>query len=90
MLKFCKLAAIAVSVFLLPAITVAQKTYDINFTSNPPTIDGVVTPGEWADAATEESGWRLLRINGGPTDAHNNRFRMMWDDTNLYLSLIHI
>ena len=85
MLKTAKLAAIAATVLMLPAITLAQNTYDINFTSNPPTIDGIVTPGEWADAAPEQGGWRILRIATGPIDAHNNRFQLMWDDDNLYL-----
>ena len=83
--KYFLLAAIAAFLMVLPAITFAQNTYDINFTSNPPTIDGIVTPGEWMDAAAEQGGWRILRNPAGPIDAHNNRFRMMWDDTNLYL-----
>ena len=85
MLKKIKLAALAASVILLPATSSAQETYDVNFTSTPPTIDGIVSPGEWDDAAAEESGWRILRDPAGPTDVHNNRFRMMWDDTHLYL-----
>ena len=80
-----KLAAIAAIVLTLPTISLAQNTYNANFTANPPTIDGVVDPGEWADADPAEGGWRLLRVANGPTDAHNNSFRLMWDDTNLYL-----
>ena len=55
---------------MLPAITFAQNTYDINFTSNPPTIDGIASPGEWADAAPAEGGWRILRNPAEPTDIH--------------------
>ena len=85
MQKYFELAVIAAMLLTLPAITLAQNTYDVNFTSNPPTIDGVVSPEEWADAGAEVGGWRLLRIEDGPLDNQNNRFRMMWDDTNLYL-----
>ena len=85
--KSFKLIAIAAIVVMLPAITFAQETYDINFTSNPPTIDGAVSAGEWADAAAAQGGWRILRNPAGPIDAHNNRFRMMWDATHLYLLL---
>ena len=85
MLKPFSLALVAA--IALPAMTFAQNTYDINFTSNAPTIDGVVSPGEWDDAAAAEGGWRLLRDDNGAADAHNNRFRMTWDATNLYLLL---
>ena len=77
--------AVTAAILLAPAITVAQPTYDINFTLNPPIIDGIVSPGEWDEAAAEQGGWRILRNPDGPIDAHNNRFRMMWDDTNLYI-----
>lgn len=80
-----KLAASAAILLLLPATTIAQNTYDVNFTSSPPTIDGVVSPAEWDDAAAEAGGWRILRDPVGPADTDNNRFRMMWDDTNLYV-----
>jgi hypothetical protein len=51
----------------------------------PPTIDGVVSPGEWDDAASAAGGWRVLRDDAGPLAANNDRFRMMWDATHLYL-----
>lgn len=76
---------VAAIVLVLPSIAFAQNTYDINFTSNPPTIDGIVSAGEWDDAVGPIGGWRILRIDTGPPDAHNNRFRMMWDETNLYI-----
>ena len=85
MLKMIKLAATVATLLLLPAISFAQPSYDVNFTSNAPTIDGVVSPGEWADAAAAEGGWRILRDPAGRADAHNNRFQLMWDNTNLYL-----
>jgi len=89
MLKSLKLAAIQaaaiVVIMAMPTITFAQVTYDINFTNNAPTIDGVVSAGEWANAAAAEGNWRILRNAAGPLDAHNNRFQMQWDDTHLYL-----
>ena len=74
-------------VFLFAASTIvsAQNTYDVNFTSTAPTIDGVVSPGEWDDAAAAAGGYRLLRDDAGTADAHNNRFQMKWDDDNLYI-----
>lgn len=85
MFKPFKSVSVAIMLLMLPAITFAQVTYDINFTSNAPTIDGIVSPGEWADAAAAEGGWRILRDPTGRPDAHNNTFQMAWDDTHLYL-----
>ena len=85
MRNFLRLAATAAISLAIPAISFAQNTYDVNRASTPPTIDGVVSPGEWADAAAAAGGWRILRNPSGPTDIHNNRFQMMWDDTYLYL-----
>ena len=58
--------AVTAAILLAPAITVAQPTYDINFTLNPPIIDGIVSPGEWDEAAAEQGGWRILRNPDGP------------------------
>ena len=80
-----KLAASAAIVLMLSATSFAQPTYDVNSTSTPPTIDGVVGIGEWDNAAAAAGGWRILRDAAGPTDTDNNRFRMMWDATNLYI-----
>ena len=73
------------TVLILGQSTFAQNTYNINYTSNAPTIDGVVSPGEWDDAAAAAGGWRILRDPNGRADAHNNFFQMTWDDTHLYL-----
>jgi len=85
MLNSLKMSAIAAALCILPATTFAQNTYDVNSTSSPPTIDGIVSAGEWDDAAAEAGGWRILRDDAGPADTDNNRFRMMWDATNLYI-----
>lgn len=85
MMKTLKSAAIAATVLMLPLTSFAQNTYDVNSTSNPPTIDGIVSAGEWADAATAVGGWRVLRQANGPTDVLNNQFQLMWDSNYLYL-----
>lgn len=83
--KVLDLSFVAAILLMLPAVNFAQNTYDINVASIAPTVDGIVSPGEWADAAGEQAGWRILRDASGPADAHNNRFRMMWDATHLYV-----
>lgn len=60
------------------------RSYEAKYTSVAPTLDGVVAPGEW-DAAAEAGDWGLLRQAATAEDAENNRFRMMWDKTYLYL-----
>ena len=85
MLRTISLFAIAALIYIVPATTFAQPTYDVNSTSTPPTIDGVVSAGEWDAAAAEAGGWRILREPLGPLAPNNNRFRMMWDATNLYI-----
>jgi hypothetical protein len=73
----------------LPTAAFAQasgtpKSYTTPYTWTPPTIDGVVTPGEW-DAAPAAGGWGILRRDEADIDADNSRFRMMWDDNYLYI-----
>ena len=48
----------------------AQRTYDMNFTTTPPTIDGVVGATEWDDASGIESDWTLLRTSATPDSAN--------------------
>lgn len=63
-------------------------------TDTPPIIDGIVDGDEWGSdvdcsPSTPESkcntadGWVNLRAD--TADAHNLRFRMLWDDDNLYI-----
>ena len=85
MLKSFNLTATAAIVLALSATTFAQNSYDVNATSTPPTIDGVVSAGEWDAASAAAGGWRILRDPAGPNDTQNNRFRMLFDDTNLYI-----
>ena len=68
---------------MLLAVTVSSQTinkYNVNFTESPPTIDGIVSPGEWDDAAAEQGGWHLLR-DTSRVDNQNSRWRAVWDDS---------
>ena len=68
-----------IATLLLP-IAIAQgqiRSYNANFTSTAPTIDGTLSAGEW-DIADSVGDWTLLRTpNGGDPNAED-------------LSLIHI
>ncbi|TWT66241.1 hypothetical protein Pla123a_47650 [Posidoniimonas polymericola] len=61
------------------------RNYNVNFTSSPPTIDGTVSPGEWDSAAAEAGDWRELRKDFSDVDEDNNRFRILYDTSNLYI-----
>jgi uncharacterized membrane protein len=58
--------------------------YNVNFTENAPTIDGVASPGEWDDAVAAEGGWHLLR-DTSRVDNQNSRWQAVWDDEALYV-----
>ncbi len=60
------------------------NTYDVNFTENAPTIDGVVSPGEWDDAVAPQGGWHLLRETSR-VDNQNSRWQAVWDDEAMYV-----
>jgi hypothetical protein len=85
-------AATLATTLIFGALASAQETvrnYNVQFTSTAPVADGVVGASEW-NAASEGGGmWTLLRTGDITTppspDAENNRFRMLWDDTNLYI-----
>ncbi|MBL9162161.1 MAG: PEP-CTERM sorting domain-containing protein [Planctomycetaceae bacterium] len=68
-----------------PAVAQTVRNYNVNQTNVAPTIDGVVSPGEWNNAATASGSWGVLREAEGELDTENNRFRMMWDANNLYV-----
>ncbi len=61
------------------------RNYDVQFTSSPPKVDGIISPGEW-DAAEPASGnWRLLRQPHTEIDCDFNRFRVLYDQEHLYI-----
>ncbi|MCA9259431.1 MAG: hypothetical protein KDA61_09540 [Planctomycetales bacterium] len=79
---------VAVAMITLAAPYASGQTvrnYDVNLTSTAPVIDGVVSPGEWDAASAAAGDWRELRKDESDVDTENNRFRMLWDDTNLYI-----
>lgn len=68
-----------------PAFAQTVRNYNVNLTSTAPTIDGLISPGEWDNAATAAGTWGVLREAEGELDTDGNRFRMMWDANNLYV-----
>jgi len=84
--ELCRAVVAAVLVCLASRTADAQtiNTYDVNFTGNPPTIDGVVSPGEWDDAGPAQGGWRLLRETSR-SDGENSRWQAVWDDDAMYI-----
>lgn len=69
-----------------PAVSQTVRTYDVNRAAAPPAIDGVVSPGEWDAAGAPAGGWGELQQFSPPdADTAGNRFRMLWDDSALYL-----
>lgn len=80
------MAAIAIVIAeASPAVAQTVRNYNVNQTGVAPTIDGVVSPGEWDNAATAAGTWGVLREAEGELDTDGNRFRMMWDANNLYV-----
>jgi hypothetical protein len=61
------------------------RTYEVRWTNTAPTMDGVVSAGEWAAAAPAAGNWEELRQPETDMDTANNRFQMMWDANGLYL-----
>jgi len=84
----CGYAAIGIAVMmggLAHAQTPTVRNYNVQFTSTPPVIDGVVGASEWNGAAAATGMWGVLREAEGELDTENNRFRMLWDANNLYM-----
>jgi hypothetical protein len=83
-MAFCAVVAVA-GICRATGVADAQtiRTYDVNFTENPPVIDGIVTPGEWDDAGAAQGGWKLLRETSR-NDNQNSRWQATWDDEAMY------
>lgn len=80
-------AAFALTLIVGPFAS-AQETvrnYNVQFTSTAPVADGVVGANEWNAASTAAGTWGVLRETAADVDTENNRFRMLWDRTNLYI-----
>ncbi len=84
-----------VTVFAITALCASSLFADGNSATQPasydvnrvgavaPTMDGVVSPGEWDAASAAAGDWINLRAD--TPDSHNLRFQMLWDDTYLYV-----
>ncbi|HUF62330.1 MAG TPA: LamG-like jellyroll fold domain-containing protein [Verrucomicrobiales bacterium] len=82
-LAFLCFAAVSLaSTALLPAQN--PRRIEASFTRSAPTIDGVVSPGEWDDAPVAGE-WGLLREPETARSGHNDRARFLWDDQALYI-----
>lgn len=81
------LSLVAVVAFarLAAAQSVPVRNYDVQFTGTPPVADGVVGANEWSGAAAAAGSWGVQRETAEDVDTENNRFRMLWDATNLYI-----
>jgi hypothetical protein len=83
-------AFVALGVLLLTAYVFAQseatRFYTVNFTNSPPTMDGVVSAGEWDGAEARQAEFRLLRTAAPGTLATEDvGFQALFDNTNLYV-----
>lgn len=62
------------------------RTYQVRRAALAPVADGVITPGEWDAAGPAEANWgELLQLSPPDSDTAGNRFRLLWDNTALYL-----
>ncbi len=62
------------------------RNYDVPFNGAANvTADGVISAGEWDGAGAVSGNFGVLREADSVADTDNNRFQMMWDNTNLYI-----
>src|SRR5476651_10927 len=61
-----------------------QPLYKVEKTTEPMTIDGKMDEAAWKNA-TEVSFDYFYRSDNKPMDKQKTKFRMMWDDANIYL-----
>jgi hypothetical protein len=80
------LLAVTCALSVVPAFAAEVRTYDAVRTMQPPVADGIVSPGEWDSAAPAQGNWgELLQLSPPDFDTANNRFRMLWDESALYI-----
>ncbi len=86
MKKLLTLAAVCVAAGIaLPASAQDIRSYTVNYTNNPPTIDGERGAGEWDDAEPATADFTLLREDAGTASAENLSWQALWDDDYLYI-----
>ncbi|MEM7383360.1 MAG: LamG-like jellyroll fold domain-containing protein, partial [Verrucomicrobiota bacterium] len=62
-----------------------QRSYTVNYTENAPTIDGMRSDGEYADAEAPSGNFTALRVNPPVPSSENVQFQAVWDMEALYL-----
>ena len=68
-----------------PSVNPLWRTYSVNYSATAPTVDGVVSEGEW-DAALGDSGeFYALRVDPATVSGEDVRFKAVWADDALYL-----
>ncbi len=67
--------------------TGGPRSYTANYTRTPPTVDGVISQGEWDDIPFAGD-WNILRRPAGDVDSEKTRFKVTWDSTNLYFLVV--
>lgn len=68
---------------LTGAMVMSSPTLSINRTTQPPTFDGVLSPGEWDHAAGFTN---VVHLNSGVTTPLQTSVWLTYDDKNLYLA----
>jgi len=58
------------------------------WTTNPPTIDGVISGGEWADATLVNFAFEMRGLGGGLGDTLVAKFYVKNDGNNLYVAIL--
>lgn len=61
------------------------RSYTVNFTENPPSIDGERGAGEWDDAEPATGDFTLLREPANTPSPENLSFQALFDENYLYL-----
>ena len=61
------------------------RTYDVQFTTQAPSIDGAASPGEWDDADVADDFRLLGTLAPGLPDGEETQWQALWDASGLYL-----
>ncbi len=79
--------------FLLTSLKASAQTgvqagytvpqFVVPYAPHPPTLDGVIRDGEWADALS----FTALQTSSHAVSSRQTRFWMMWDADNLYIAM---
>ncbi len=74
---------------MLASISFAQsqslRQYVVNYTTRPPVQDGILSPGEYADASPAQGNFYLLGTGTPAPDKYT--LQALWDEHNLYAAL---